>query len=243
MYYEKKRHEFQLQPFEDVRSHFMFEVPLKEWKSVCEKDRSFRRKHYRVRDFYTLEDLNQDPPTKNFFHISSSGKIGSPPLWCGDMKEEGICVVLTSESVTNFEVDAIINAANESLLGGGGVDKAIHDASGPLLVKECAFLNGCEVGDAVITKGYDLPACYVLHTVGPLLMDDGIPDRSSLVKCYQSCFDLCEVHKLYSIAACCISCGFYGFPVRESATLVKNFLKRYAMDKERQKKNEFRVGE
>jgi O-acetyl-ADP-ribose deacetylase len=230
MYFDEKRREFQEQPFEDGRSKSMFEVPLTEWKSSCATNRLSRREHYRVDSFHAFKDLTKNPPTQESFVLSPSGRIQSIQL-CTEMeRREGIRVFFTSESVTKFEVDAVINAANESLLGGGGVDKAIHDASGPLLIKECGYLHGCEVGGAVITKGYDLPACYVLHTVGPLLLDDGSPDRVALNRCYQSCFDLCEEHKLTSIAVCCISCGFYGFPVEESARVVKTFLSKYAME-------------
>ena len=106
-----------------------------------------------------------------------------------------------------------MNAANESLLGGGGVDFAIHNASGPLLLRECAqFSDGCDVGGAVITKGYDLPSDFVIHTVGPILQDNGEPDDDALSRCYVSCLALCDENGIEDVVFPGISMGFYGFP-------------------------------
>jgi O-acetyl-ADP-ribose deacetylase (regulator of RNase III) len=110
--------------------------------------------------------------------------------------------------ITALEVDAIVNAANTSLLGGGGIDGAIHSAAGSLLVEECEALDGCETGDTKITRGYALPAKHVLHTVGPM----GRGDRE-LRSCYRTCLELVEKHRLRTVAFCCVGTGIYGFPL------------------------------
>jgi len=124
----------------------------------------------------------------------------------------GTEIMLWKGDITKLSIDSIVNAANESLLGGGGVDFAIHNAAGPTLVKECATLGGCEVGEAKITKGYYLPAKTVIHTVGPILDGKNSPQPDMLAKCYESCLFVLQENGLRSIAYCCISCGFYGFP-------------------------------
>lgn len=129
------------------------------------------------------------------------------------------------ESITSFEVDGVINAANETLLGGGGVDRAIHNAAGPNLIRECAFHNGCKTGEAVMTKGYDLPA--KLHTVGPILNESGQENTKALRQCYESCLQLCDQYDLRSLAVPCVACGFYGFPVHKSAVVVKTTIQDY----------------
>jgi O-acetyl-ADP-ribose deacetylase (regulator of RNase III) len=110
--------------------------------------------------------------------------------------------------ITALEVDAIVNAANESLMGGGGIDGAIHSAAGPLLLDECRPLHGCETGDTKITAGYALPAKHILHTVGPM----GRGDRQ-LRGCYRTCLELVEKHKLRTVAFCCVGTGIFGFPL------------------------------
>ena len=113
--------------------------------------------------------------------------------------------------ITTLEVDGIVNAANDTLQGGGGIDGAIHSAAGPLLVQECRTLNGATTGETKLTRGYNLPADYVLHTVGPI----GRGDRQ-LRSCYRSCLALVEKHRLRSVAFCCVSTGIFSFPLDRS---------------------------
>jgi len=120
--------------------------------------------------------------------------------------------------ITKLAVDAIVNAANSSLLGGGGVDGAIHRAAGPELVKECRTLGGCPTGEARITKGYNLAARHVIHTVGPVY--SGKPrDKTLLTACYQNSLKLAVGNNVHSLAFPAISCGVYGYPIEEACKI------------------------
>ncbi|XP_071754057.1 ADP-ribose glycohydrolase MACROD2 isoform X2 [Centroberyx gerrardi] len=197
----------------------------KDWKTEKERllrlDEEERRKDYRRHDFISLDKiptwrqgskLNEKEEGKELTGGGGGGVSDKVSLYKGD--------------ITILEVDAIVNAANSSLLGGGGVDGCIHKAAGSCLYDECHSLNGCETGKAKITCGYDLPARYVIHTVGPVARGHvGPTETNDLTSCYQNSLKLLKEHGLSTVAFPCISTGIYGFPNEPAAEIALNTVK------------------
>lgn len=132
--------------------------------------------------------------------------------------------------ITTLKVDAIVNAANTSLLGGGGVDGAIHRAAGPKLLEECRTLNGCKTGEAKITRGYNLPARYVIHTVGPVWNGGNYNENKLLADCYLNSLKLAIKNQIKTIAFPAISTGVYRFPLERAANIAINTTKKFLLE-------------
>ena len=128
-------------------------------------------------------------------------------------------IELVEADITTLGVDAVVNAANRSLLGGGGVDGAIHRAAGPELLAACRELGGCETGEAKITPGFRLPASYVIHTVGPVWQGGDRGEAELLASCYRRSFELARQYHLHTLAVPAISTGVYGFPKERAAVI------------------------
>jgi len=210
-YYEQSKLAILEQPFKTSYDETIFQIPLDEWGSYHEKQRDNLLSNQNIKHLKISDIEKSALATRSLKR--SDGKTCQ--------------LIVTPSSVSPIEVDAVVNAANETLLGGGGVDGEIHGASGYQLLRECAQLNGCDVGKAVLTKGYYLPAHYVIHTVGPLLKDGTTPDQESLKECYLSCLKICEEKKFHSVVFPCVACGFYGFPIDLAADIVLETVQTY----------------
>jgi O-acetyl-ADP-ribose deacetylase (regulator of RNase III) len=136
-------------------------------------------------------------------------------------------IVVRQADITSLAVDAIVNAANQSLLGGGGVDGAIHRAAGPDLLSECRTLGGCPTGEARITKGYRLAVRYVIHAVGPRYRDGRHGEAELLAGCYRNSLELAVSHGVKTVAFPAISCGIYGYPVVDAAVIAIGTIKAF----------------
>jgi len=145
-------------------------------------------------------------------------------------------VSLIEGDITALPVDAIVNAANSSLLGGGGVDGAIHAAAGPRLVAECKTLNGCQPGEAKITKGYELPAAHVIHTVGPVYFRmSAFQAKQTLESCYEECLRVAVENGVRTLAFCAISTGVYGYPQHDAAQVACEQVRKFLATEDGQK--------
>ena len=143
--------------------------------------------------------------------------------------KDSFTIQIASGDITNFRMDAIVNAANETLLGGGGVDGAIHRAAGPELREACKKLGGCKTGEAKITAGFKLPSRYVIHTVGPIYGTDPEPEKH-LADCYFNSLTLARENNLHTVAFPAISTGAYGYPFKEASEIAVDTVLRWARE-------------
>lgn len=144
-------------------------------------------------------------------------------------------IEIVETDITTLAVEAIVNAANNSLLGGGGVDGAIHRAAGEKLLEECMALDGCETGKSVLTGGYSLPARHVIHTVGPVWTGGGARESDLLCSCYYECLQIAQENDFSSIAFPAISCGVFGFPIPAAATIAVNVVTTFLQNNQKLK--------
>uniref|UniRef100_UPI00398F595C ADP-ribose glycohydrolase MACROD1-like n=1 Tax=Pristiophorus japonicus TaxID=55135 RepID=UPI00398F595C len=190
-------------------------------KHLEEIDRTERRMYYKAERFVMLDEI------QTWKDLAEEEKFRQP---VSHYKKDDVMnekLSLLQEDITKLEIDVIVNAANSSLLGGGGVDGSIHLAAGPLLRKECSTLGGCDPGDAKITSGYCLPAKYVIHTVGPIVRGKERLPEKVLQSCYIKSLKLAEDNNLRTIAFPCISTGVYGYPNGQAAETILKTVRAY----------------
>ncbi|XP_066440086.1 ADP-ribose glycohydrolase MACROD1 isoform X1 [Eleutherodactylus coqui] len=186
-----------------------------------------RREHYSVKDFIKLKEIPAWKDTAKKTQARQPEEVKFPKS--KDLNEK---ISLVRGDITKLEVDAIVNTANSTLLGGGGVDGCIHRAAGPLLKLECSSLGGCETGQAKITCGYLLPAKYVIHTVGPVAQGHPSPSQQEeLMNCYKNSMYLASESKLNTVAFPCISTGVFGYPAEEAAEVALGTIRSYLEEK------------
>lgn len=188
-----------------------------------------KRKMYLVKKYVELKDIktwrdyfvsNKDNLEQKLLNNNSLAQLALTSPTPNNKFNE--LVSIWQGDITTLEIDAIVNAANRTLLGGGGVDGAIHKNAGPLLKSECATLNGCETGDAKITGGYRLPAKYVIHTVGP------VGEKAQLLESsYKRSLEIALENNIRTIAFPCISTGVYGYPQRNAANVALNMVRKF----------------
>ncbi|XP_060784057.1 ADP-ribose glycohydrolase MACROD1 [Neoarius graeffei] len=204
---------------------FSLDSDKSDWREAKKKLLSMtvkeRREVYRTTDYISLDQV---PVWKH------SGAASVKPLYKAN-EELNQKISLFRGDITKLEIDAIANAANKTLLGGGGVDGAIHRGAGPLLRKECSTLGGCETGEAKITGAYGLPARYVIHTVGPIAHGSvGETERRALRDCYYNCLSTATENKLRTVAFPCISTGVYGYPPEQAVEVALKTVREYLED-------------
>ncbi|XP_075693357.1 ADP-ribose glycohydrolase MACROD1 isoform X3 [Rhinoderma darwinii] len=186
-----------------------------------------RREQYSVKDFIKLKEIPTWKDTAKKARVAQPEEVKFPKS--KDLNEK---ISLFRGDITKLEVDAIVNAANSTLLGGGGVDGCIHRAAGPLLKLECSSLGGCETGQAKMTCGYLLPAKYVIHTVGPVAQGQPSPSqKEELMNCYKNSMYLATESKLRTVAFPCISTGVFGYPAEEAAEVALGSIRSYLEEK------------
>ena len=187
-------------------------------------------------DALSIETLTDLYANKSLLGPEPGGKGLPSPLdkLCGQYAPSADLnsrVALWRGDITRLQIDAIVNAANKRLLGGGGVDGAIHAAAGPRLLEECIHLHGCATGDCKITKGYRLPAKHVLHTVGPIYRaGDWEEAQAKLVSCYERCIARAVENNVRTVAFCAISTGIYGYPSLDAAIQATRTVRRLLED-------------
>ncbi|XP_078388781.1 ADP-ribose glycohydrolase MACROD1-like isoform X1 [Cetorhinus maximus] len=184
-------------------------------------DRTERRSYYKAERFVILDEI------QTWKDFAEEEKFKQPLTHYEKDDVMNQKLSLLQEDITKLEIDAIVNAANCSLVGGGGVDGAIHAAAGPLLQKECNTLGGCNTGEAKVTSGYRLPAKYVIHTVGPIVQGKERLPEEALQSCYIKSLKLAEDNNLRTIAFPCISTGIYGYPNGQAAETVLKTVREY----------------